>query len=132
MMGDVSRDGRQRGDGPASRTLHWMQSLSARASAAAWAAAVSVAVLGWAVVSDDQTRILTWFEAVASAITLVIVFVLQHTQTREQVTLQRKLDEVLHALPGADDRLIQLESATGDDIDAAAERHGEIREQADP
>jgi low affinity Fe/Cu permease len=109
-----------------------MQSLSARASAAAWAAAVSVAVLGWAVVSDDQTRILTWFEAVASAITLVIVFVLQHTQTREQVTLQRKLDEVLHALPGADDRLIQLESATGDDIDAAAERHGEIREQADP
>jgi low affinity Fe/Cu permease len=107
-----------------------MQSLSARASAAAWAAAVSVGVLGWAVVSDHQERILTWFEAVASAVTLVIVFILQHTQTREQVTLQRKLDEVLHALPGADDRLIQLESGTGDDIAAASKRHGQIRDQA--
>ena len=108
-----------------------MQSLSARASAAAWAAAVSVAVLGWAVVSDHREGILTWFEAVASAVTLVIVFVLQHTQTREQVALQRKLDEVLHALPAADDRLIQLESATGDDIAEASQRHGEMRNRVD-
>jgi low affinity Fe/Cu permease len=108
-----------------------MQSLSARASAAAWAAAVSVAVLGWAFFSDNRAGILTWFEAAASAVTLVIVFVLQHTQTREQIALQRKLDEVLHALPAADDRLIQLESATGDDIAAAAKRHGDIRNGPD-
>ncbi len=108
-----------------------MQSLSARASAAAWAAAVSVAVLAWALVSNHRQGILTWFEAVASAITLVIVFVLQHTQTREQIALQRKLDEVLHALPAADDRLIQLEAATGEDIAAASQRHGEMRNRAD-
>jgi low affinity Fe/Cu permease len=108
-----------------------MQGLSARAAAAAWAAAISAAILIWAVVSRDQQRVLTWFEAVTSAVTLVLVFGLQHTQTREQVTLQRKLDEVLHALPGADDRLIKLESAAGDDIAAASERHGEMRKQAD-
>ncbi len=108
-----------------------MQALSSRASAAAWAAAVSVGALSWALVSSNQDRILAWFEALASAVTLIIVFVLQHTQTREQITLQRKLDEVLAALPGADDRLIQLESARGDDIAAAADRHGALRDQAE-
>lgn len=113
-------------DSKASSVLRWLQGLSARASSAAVAAAVSTIALVWAALSSDE-RVLTWFEGVASAVTLVMVFALQHTQTREQAALQRKLDELLRALPGADAGLVQLESSDGSDIAAVASRHGADR-----
>jgi low affinity Fe/Cu permease len=113
-----------------SKVLHALQALSSKAAASAAAAAVSGAVLAWAIASRHPDRVLLWFEGSASAITLVMVFVLQHTQTRQQVALQRKLDEVLHALPNADDRLISLESGSGHDMAAAEQRHSALREQA--
>jgi len=53
----------------------------------------------------------TAFEVSASATTLVMVFAIQHTQGREQAATQRKLDELLRALPGADESLMMLEEA---------------------
>jgi low affinity Fe/Cu permease len=55
-----------------------------------------------------------WVNAVevgVSAVTLVMVFTIQHTQGREQAATQHKLDELLRALPGADDGLMGLEEA---------------------
>jgi low affinity Fe/Cu permease len=118
------------GDSIASRVLHLLQSLSSKAAASALAAAVSAGVLVWAAVSMDPERILTWFEGGASAVTVVMVFVLQHTQTRQQAALQRKLDEVLLVLPGADERLIKLESSSGDHIATVEQRHADLRDQA--
>src|ERR1700734_819903 len=51
------------------------------------------------------------FEVSASAVTIVMVFTIQHTQGREQAAIQRKLDEILRALPGADESLMMLEDA---------------------
>jgi low affinity Fe/Cu permease len=51
------------------------------------------------------------FEVSASAVTIVMVFAIQHTQGREQAATQRKLDEILRALPGADESLMMLEEA---------------------
>jgi low affinity Fe/Cu permease len=51
------------------------------------------------------------FEVSASAITLAMVFAIQHTQGREQAATQRKLDELLRALPGAAESLMMLEEA---------------------
>jgi low affinity Fe/Cu permease len=51
------------------------------------------------------------FEVGASAITLMMVFAIQHTQGREQAATQRKLDEILKAIPGAGDHLMMLEEA---------------------
>ncbi len=53
----------------------------------------------------------TAFEVSVSGVTLVMVFAIQHTQGREQAATQRKLDELLRALPGADDSLMMLEEA---------------------
>jgi low affinity Fe/Cu permease len=52
------------------------------------------------------------FEVSVSALTLAIVFAIQHTQEREQAATQRKLDELLRALPGADESLMMLEEAS--------------------
>jgi len=51
------------------------------------------------------------FEISISSITLVMVFAIQHTQGREQAATQRKLDELIRALPGADEALMMLEEA---------------------
>ena len=110
--------------------MHNLQSLSSRTAASALAAGASLVVLGWALTSGRHDRIVFWFEAVAAAVTMVMVFALQHTQTRQQAALQRKLDEILHALPEADGRLINLESASDEDIAAAERRHSAIRNEA--
>lgn len=52
------------------------------------------------------------FESATSAVTLAMVFVIQHTQSREQAATQRKLDELLRALPGAKTGLMMLEEAS--------------------
>lgn len=51
---------------------------------------------------------------VTSSITLVMVFVIQHTQARQQAATQRKLDELVRALPAANNRLIAVEAAASD------------------
>ncbi len=52
------------------------------------------------------------FEASTSGVTLAMVFVIQHTQEWEQAATQRKLDELLRALPGAKTGLMMLEEAS--------------------
>ena len=64
-----------------------------------------------------------------SSVTLVMVFAIQHTQGREQAASQRKLDELLRALPGARERLMMLEEAPDsvlrDVVDDQREHHDE-------
>jgi low affinity Fe/Cu permease len=51
------------------------------------------------------------FELSASSATLIMVFAIQHTQGREQAATQRKLDELIRALPEANESLMMLEEA---------------------
>jgi low affinity Fe/Cu permease len=56
-----------------------------------------------------------------AAITLTMVFVIQHTQARHQRATQRKLDEILLAMPGTDNSLLRLEHASDDELRTAGE-----------
>jgi len=114
----------------ASRLLHWFQVISAKAYISVLVALACAAFLAWAAVSNHRDTILLWFGSVAAAITVVMVFVLQHTQSRQQEALQHKLDEVLHALPLADDRLIHLESAPESELREVEQRHAALRDEA--
>jgi len=53
--------------------------------------AISVLFLLAALALPHATQWLTAFEALAAAVTLVMVFALQHTQVRQQAAVQRKL-----------------------------------------
>jgi low affinity Fe/Cu permease len=70
------------------------------------------------------------FQTLVAALTLAMVFVIQHTQAREQAATQRKLDEILQALPGADNSLLMLEHASDDELRSTGDSHLEIREAA--
>jgi low affinity Fe/Cu permease len=63
----------------------------------------------------------TWstaFEVGASFITLMMLVIIQHTQGREQTATQRKLDELLRALPEAESTLMMLEEESDETIQA--------------
>jgi low affinity Fe/Cu permease len=70
------------------------------------------------------------FQTLVAALTLAMVFVIQHTQARQQAATQRKLDEILQALPGADNAMLALEQASDGALRAAADSHTALRAQA--
>ena len=105
--------------GPASRPR---TALIVLAGAAAWVI-VSV-VVGF------PGRWETVFQTLVAALTLAMVFVIQHTQARQQAATQRKLDEILQAMPGADNSLLTLEHASDDELRATGDLHRGIRQAA--
>jgi low affinity Fe/Cu permease len=113
----------------ASRLLHRVGELVADAGAGVVAA---VLALGWAVVGA-VTGFPAWWEtvlySVTASVTFVMVFVIQHTQSRQITAVQRKLDELLRATPG-DNRLIAVEEAPDEELQALADLNLEDRSVA--
>jgi low affinity Fe/Cu permease len=77
-----------------------------------------------------RSRWETVFQTLVAALTLAMVFVIQHTEARQQAATQRKLDEILQALPGADNALLSLEHASDGELRASGHTHREIRQAA--
>jgi low affinity Fe/Cu permease len=105
-----------------SRLLHGVDSWTSKAWAAAVLSVASVAALVLSLLARSD-HALTVMAAVVQVVTLVMVFVIQHTQSRDQRINHRKLDELLHAIPEADDRIVMLERASDEEIDDASRRH---------
>ncbi|MEP7017483.1 MAG: low affinity iron permease family protein [Actinomycetota bacterium] len=92
-----------------------------------------IADLLWVVASalfGFPARLETIFQTLVAATTLSMVFVIQHTQTREQAATQRKLDEILRASPEADNSLITLEEAPDNELKAVTDDHRNERREA--
>ena len=104
-----------------SRALHRLGEASAHAAAGL---AAALAVFVWLAVGA-LAGFPDWWEkvlyATSSSVTVVMVFAIQHTQTRQQSATQRKLDELLRAQPTADDSLIAVEEAPDDELQARAD-----------
>jgi low affinity Fe/Cu permease len=69
------------------------------------------------------------FESTTSAVTLAMVFVIQHTQSREQAATQRKLDELLRAMPEAQSGLMMLEEASEETMKEVEEGQRDLKRQ---
>ena len=70
------------------------------------------------------------FQTLVAAVTVVMVFVIQHTQARHQAATQRKLDEILRVLPDANNALLALEHASDQELQATRHEHQQIRQTA--
>ena len=104
------------------------------ASSHAWAGlGVGIAVVAWLVVGAVTAFPGWWLatlDAAGTCVTLVMVFAIQHTQSRQQSATQRKLDELLRAIPTADNRLIAVEEAPDAELQALADLNLADRETA--
>src|ERR1700744_6690675 len=115
---------------PLRRLLSWVDRWASRpltaliviAADAAWV--VSSIAMGFPGLGERV------FQTLVAALTLAMVFVIQHTQARQQAATQRKLDEIMQALPGADNSLLMLEHASHDELQATRDSHLEIRQAA--
>jgi low affinity Fe/Cu permease len=99
-----------------SRVLQRMGEATSRASTAV---AVAVALMVFVVILGAEGFPSTWetaFSTAAEVITLVMLFVIQHTQSRHQLVMQLKLDELIRSSPQADDRVVKLEVAEDDEL----------------
>jgi low affinity Fe/Cu permease len=115
---------------PGSRLLHAVSRVGSRPG---FALVVIIADLLWVLISiaaGFPTRLEIGFQTIVAAATLAMVFVIQHTQARQQAVTHRKLDEILRALPAADNALITLEEAPDSELRAVAESHREARARA--
>ena len=65
--------------------------------------------LAWGMLAGWNETIHLWPTSVLTWLTWILVVLVQHSQTRQETALQRKLDEVIKALDKADNRLIGLE-----------------------
>ncbi len=109
-----------------------MQRLDAMVAHSATAGVVGVLVTGALVALAVAGFPDSWaiaFSTVATALTLVMVFVVQHSQRREQATTHLKLDELIQALPDADDRYARVQVAEDEEVEELEQRHIE-RHQA--
>jgi low affinity Fe/Cu permease len=61
-----------------------------------------------------------------------MVFAIQHTQSRQQMATQRKLDELVRSMPAADNRLIAAESASDEELDALGQLNATDRRAVVP
>jgi len=55
-------------------------------------------------------------------ITFLMVFVIQNSQNRDGAALHAKLDELIHAVSGADERFVGIEQMTDEDLKALLKR----------
>ena len=113
-----------------SRALHRIDHLSSLPGSALVVAAtlVGAVLLGASVAFSAAWE--TGFAVGTSAVTLMMVFVIQHTQGREQAATQRKLDELLRALPEAESGLMMLEEAPEEELRDVELLQRETKDQA--
>jgi low affinity Fe/Cu permease len=115
--------------------VHQLNELSTRpVIAVVVAVLVLVAFVVIAVTGFDQD-VQFVFATVCAGITVTMVFVLQHTQRREQTAVQLKLNEIVRALPPADDRLIGVEASPDRELvdleETQLDHHASLRDNGE-
>ncbi len=106
-----------------SRAVHRVDRGTSRPASAV---VVTALVIGFGIALAIAQFPTTWetsFAAACAAVTTIMVFVIQHTQKREQAATQLKLDELIRALPGADDHLVQVEAADDAELAEIGQAH---------
>jgi low affinity Fe/Cu permease len=120
--------------GPSRSSVSVLLSTADRYASRPAAAVLVVGAAGaWLIVSivaGFPGRWETIFQTVVAALTLAMVFVIQHTQARHQRATQRKLDEILLAMPGTDDALVTLEHASDEELHSVGHQHRSVRQAA--
>jgi low affinity Fe/Cu permease len=116
-----------------SRVSRWLSGVDRYASRPLASVLVIGAAAVWIVVSVAAGFPARWeiiVQTLVAALTLVMVFVIQHTQARHQRATQRKLDEILLSLPEADNSLLTLEHASDKQLRDAGHQHRQVRQAA--
>src|ERR671934_1056604 len=90
-------------------------------------------ILGWAVTGPVFGFSDTWQLVINTGTTIVtflMVFLIQNTQNRESAAVQLKLDELIRAIRGSHNALLDLEELAEEDLDRLRAVYAELARQA--
>jgi low affinity Fe/Cu permease len=108
---------------------------SATMLGSAWAfAAAALAILVWLVTGPMFQFSNTWqliINTATTIITFLMVFLIQNTQNRDAKAMHLKLDEIIRALKGARNQLVDLEDLSDEDLKKLEEQFRRLRAKAE-
>jgi low affinity Fe/Cu permease len=111
----------------AAKTAGWVGS--------AWAFFLALGtVIVWGVLGPYYHYSDTWqlvINTATTVITFLIVFLIQNTQNRDARALHLKLDEVIRALRGAHNEMIDIEKLSDAELQELAKRYERLRRAYD-
>jgi low affinity Fe/Cu permease len=104
-----------------------LASRTSRLIGSSWSFGTAVLViLAWAVTGPIFNYSDTWQLVIntgTTIITFLMVFLLQHTQNKDGMAIQLKLDELIAAVEGASNRMIDIEELGEEDLLDIKERY---------
>src|ERR671932_2922938 len=118
---------------PSGRGIHWFEHLSEKVtrwtgSTSAFASAIGVVIV-WAVLGPLFHFSDTWQLVINTGTTIVtflMVFLIQRTQNKDSLALQLKLNELVAAMEGASNRLIDVEALSENELKALHEYYSRL------
>ncbi len=90
-------------------------------------------ILGWAITGPIFRFSDTWQLVINTGTTIVtflMVFLIQNQQNRDSEAMQLKLDELIRAIPGTHNALLDLEELTEEDLDRLRDAYEELAQRA--
>ncbi len=90
-------------------------------------------ILGWALTGPAFHFSDTWQLVINTGtmiVTFLMVFLIQNTQNRDSAATQLKLDELIRAVQGAHNALLDLEELTEDDLNRIRAHYEELAHRA--
>jgi low affinity Fe/Cu permease len=102
-------------------------------SAWAFASAILIIVI-WALTGPMFHYSNTWqliINTGTTIVTFLMVFLIQNTQNRDAKAAHLKLDEIIRALKGARNQLIDLEKLSDEDLTALEKQFEQVRKKAE-
>jgi low affinity Fe/Cu permease len=101
----------------------------------AWAfAGAAVVILVWILTGPTFHFSDTWqliINTATTIITFLMVFLIQNTQNRDAKAVHLKLDEMIRALKGARNQLVDLEDLSDEDLKKLEEQFQRLRKKAE-
>ena len=108
---------------------------SSRVLGSAWAfAGAIVIIVVWGVTGPAFHYSNTWqliINTGTTIVTFLMVFLIQNTQNRDAKAAHLKLDEIIRALEGARNELIDLEKLADEDLASLEKQFERVREKAE-
>jgi low affinity Fe/Cu permease len=119
----------------ASDVFRFFAKRSSKMLGSAWAfAAAILIILIWGLTGPMFHYSDTWqliINTGTTIVTFLMVFLIQNTQNRDAKAVHLKLDELIRALKGARNELIDLETLTDKDLTSLEKQFSQVRKKAE-